>query len=112
MSDKTPIEFSADSSAENNTKTIELIYALPQTQNLVTIEIASDCTVGQAITQSKILDLYPEIDLEVNKVGIFSKVCKLDDQLYDGDRIEIYRPLIADPKEVRKKRAIKQQEKT
>jgi hypothetical protein len=52
-----------------------------------------------------VLDAFPEIDLAQNKVGIFSKLVKLDEKVRDRDRVEIYRPLIADPKEVRRKRA-------
>jgi len=84
---------------------VELIYALPNEQELYSISVQSDLTVEQAIKESSILQDYPEIDLEKVKVGIFSKVCKLTDNLHEGDRIEIYRPLIADPKEARKKRA-------
>ncbi len=84
---------------------IELIYALPDEQKLYLIEVDSNTTVGEAIEISGILDDYPTIDLQKNKVGIFSKVCKLSDGLNDLDRIEIYRPLLADPKEARKKRA-------
>jgi len=85
---------------------IELIYALPQNQTLINLSIQSDATVEQAIEQSGILKDYPEIDLQTNKVGIFSKVCQLSDGLHPGDRIEIYRALIIDPKEARKKRAL------
>ena len=58
-----------------------------------------------AIRASGVLDAFPEIDLAKNKVGIFSKLVKLDETVRDKDRVEIYRPLIADPKEVRRKRA-------
>ena len=89
---------------------IELIYALPHEQKILTIEVLEDTTVEQAIKQSDVLQRYPDIDLTINKIGIFSKGCKLTDKLHDGDRIEIYRPLIIDPKEARKARAIKQKE--
>lgn len=85
--------------------TIEVAYALPQKQSLLQLQVDSDITVKDAITESGILVSHPEIDLGDNKVGIWSKTCKLDSGLKDGDRIEIYRPLIADPKEVRKRRA-------
>jgi len=90
--------------------TIELIYALPDEQDLITIEVKQGTNVEQAIKQSGLLERYPQIDLKVNKVGIFSKVAKLDAELREGDRIEIYRPLIADPKEVRKRKAAMQKE--
>lgn len=86
---------------------IELVYALPDEQKILEIEVAPDTNVKQAIELSGILQQYPEIDLTKNKVGIFSKVTKLDTLLRERDRIEIYRPLIADPKEVRKKKALK-----
>ena len=89
---------------------IELIYALPHEQKILVIEVDENSNVEQAIKQSEILQRYPEIDITINKIGIFSKACKLTDILHDGDRIEIYRPLIADPKEIRKARAIKQKE--
>lgn len=84
---------------------IEVIYALPEEQRLYQLEVDSSTTVEQAIELSGILKDYPMIDLQNSKVGIFSKVCKLSDPLHDLDRIEIYRPLLADPKEARKKRA-------
>jgi len=87
---------------------IELIYPTPNKQKILTIEVSTDCTVEKAINQSTILNLYPEIDLNINKIGIFGKVCKLTDHLRDGDRIEIYRPLLIDPKQARKNRALKQ----
>ena len=84
---------------------VELIYALPLEQKLFTLEVDDGCTVEQAIEQSNILQTYPEIDLEINKVGVFSQVSKLSDTLHPLDRIEIYRKLVADPKDARKKRA-------
>ena len=86
---------------------IELIYALPDQQNIITVKAPQNSTILDAIEQSDILKRFPEIDLNENKVGIFSKVSQLTDSLFDGDRIEIYRTLIADPKEARKQRALK-----
>ena len=60
------------------------------------------------IVQSGVLEKYTEIDLRQNKVGIFSRLAKLTDMVENGDRIEIYRPLVADPKEIRRKRAAEQ----
>ncbi|MDU0112942.1 MAG: putative ubiquitin-RnfH superfamily antitoxin RatB of RatAB toxin-antitoxin module [Psychrosphaera sp.] len=90
----------------NNIK-VELVYGLPQQQTLLSLEVPEGNTVEQVIVNSKIKDKYTDIDLTVNKVGIWNKTCKLQDIVKDGDRIEIYRPLIADPKEVRKRRAEK-----
>lgn len=84
---------------------IEIIYALPEEQELLELEVDSGCTLEQAVKASGILNKYPQIDLEVNKVGIFGKATKLEQELREGDRIEIYRPLIADPKEVRRRKA-------
>lgn len=85
--------------------TIEVAYALPQKQELVQLTLPPGCTAQQAIDASGLRQKYPEIDLAKNKVGIFGKLSKLDTPLRDRDRVEIYRPLIADPKEVRRKRA-------
>lgn len=86
---------------------IEITYALPEKQSLLNLSVPINCSVKDAIEQSGILALHPEIDLKENKVGIWYKATKLDTPLNEGDRIEIYRPLIADPKEVRKRRAAK-----
>jgi hypothetical protein len=84
---------------------VEITYALPHEQILKSVEVAPGITAEQAIRQSGILEKHPEIDLAKNKIGIFGKLAKPDSALRDKDRVEIYRPLIADPKEVRKKRA-------
>ncbi|MBZ0104896.1 MAG: RnfH family protein [Sulfuricella denitrificans] len=84
---------------------IEIAYALQHEQILLKREAVSGITAEQAIRDSGLLEKHPEIDLSKNKIGIFGKLAKLDTVLRDRDRIEIYRPLIADPKEVRKKRA-------
>lgn len=89
-----------------NLITIEIAYAKPLEQVLLSLKVPQESDVKQAIVQSDILNRFPEIDLEkINKVGIFGKVVPLNQPLREGDRIEIYRPLIADPKEVRKQRA-------
>lgn len=84
---------------------VEVVYALPekQYQHVVTLEEGS--TVEQAIVASGLLELRRDIDLSRNKVGVFSRPVKLGDTLQEGDRVEIYRPLIADPKELRRQRA-------
>jgi len=89
----------------NNTINIEVAYALPKKQSLLQLTVDEHCTVEQAISISKICLLYPEISLNNIHVGIFSKPAKLCDCLRESDRIEIYRPLLADPKEIRKRRA-------
>jgi putative ubiquitin-RnfH superfamily antitoxin RatB of RatAB toxin-antitoxin module len=84
---------------------IEVAYALRHKQTLLNIEVDDNASVEDAIQQSNILKKYPEINLKKNKVGIFGKITALDVKLREKDRVEIYRPLIADPKEVRKLRA-------
>lgn len=89
---------------------IEVVYGTPEKQELLSLPVKENTTVEQAIIESGVLNLFNEIDLSVNKVGIWNKMAKLTDVLRDLDRIEIYRPLLADPKEVRKRRAAKAKE--
>ena len=84
---------------------IEVSYALPKKQIIIPILVGKDISVKEAIELSGILKKFKEIDLSINQVGIFGKLTALDNKLRDRDRIEIYRPLIADPKEIRRKRA-------
>ena len=84
---------------------IEVVYPLPTKQEIFSVKLPLGSTVRQAIEASGVLNKYPEIDLTKNKLGIFAKLAKPDAALRDRDRVEIYRPLIADPKEVRKQRA-------
>ncbi len=84
---------------------VEVVYALPQEQKIYSLVVNNSLTVEEIIRESGILDNYPEIDLKKNKVGVFSRNVKLDATVRDKDRIEIYRPLLADPKEIRRKRA-------
>jgi uncharacterized protein len=84
---------------------IEVVYALPQRQELVRVKLPEGSTLKQAIEASGLPQKYPDIDLAKNKVGVFGKLSKMDAVLRDRDRVEIYRPLIADPKQVRKQRA-------
>ncbi|PHM46293.1 RnfH family protein [Xenorhabdus mauleonii] len=84
---------------------IEVVYALPERQYLFNVKLSQGSTVEQAIVASGLLTLRNDIDLTKNKIGIYSRPAKLSDILEEGDRVEIYRPLIADPKEMRRKRA-------
>ncbi|WP_312227671.1 RnfH family protein [Pseudescherichia sp.] len=86
---------------------VEVAYALPEKQYLQHVTLSEGATVEEAINASGLLELRSDIDLAKNKVGIFSRPVKLADAVQDGDRVEIYRPLIADPKELRRKRAEK-----
>ncbi|MGE5470537.1 MAG: RnfH family protein [Bacteroidota bacterium] len=84
---------------------VEVCYARAEKQALVSVKLPTGSTLMQALEASGLLEKHPEIDLKKNKFGIFAKLSKPDAVLRDKDRVEIYRPLIADPKEVRKQRA-------
>jgi len=84
---------------------LEVVYGTPEKQALLEVVIEQGTTVEEAIMASGILKRFPDINLEVLKVGIWNRTCKLTDLPKKGDRIEIYRPLIADPKEIRRQRA-------
>ena len=84
---------------------VEVAYALSDKQSLVSLEVEKGTTLKEAIEASGILDSFGQIDLTKDRVGIFSKFATLDTVLREKDRVEIYRPLIADPKQVRKERA-------
>lgn len=86
---------------------VEVAYALPEEQVIISIKVPKKFNVKQAIEKSGIQEKFPDIDLSKNKVGIFGKQTTLDHFLSDRDRIEIYRLLILDPKEMRRKRASK-----
>lgn len=84
---------------------IEVAYATPARQIILECWIDSGLSVRDAVRQSGIDQHFPEIDLESCDLGVFGKAIATDYELQDGDRIEVYRPLIADPKEVRRQRA-------
>lgn len=84
---------------------IEVAYARPDEQIIIPLQVPADATVAQVITLSRIQERFPEIDPATAKVGIFGKLSKLSAPVRPGDRVEIYRPLLADPKAVRKQRA-------
>ena len=86
---------------------VEVAYALPDKQSLISLEIEDGSTLKEAIEASGILESFEQIDLTKDRVGIFSKFATLDTVLREKDRVEIYRPLIADPKKARKERAAK-----
>jgi putative ubiquitin-RnfH superfamily antitoxin RatB of RatAB toxin-antitoxin module len=89
------------------TLSIEVCYALPDAQRLVAVELPAGATLQQAIEASGILRQHPDIDLKTQKVGVFGKLKPLDAPLADHDRVEIYRPLIVDPKVARQRRVEK-----
>jgi len=86
---------------------IEIAYARPERQMIIERTVEPGTSPRDAVIQSDIDSFFPEIDKENCDIGIFGKVARPDHVLVMGDRIEIYRPLIADPKEVRKQRAAK-----
>ncbi|QIM62673.1 RnfH family protein [Pasteurellaceae bacterium Orientalotternb1] len=87
---------------------VDVAYAYPDKAFLKKVYLDSPVSIQNVILQSGVLEKFTEIDLRENKVGIFSRPAKLTDLVEDGDRIEIYRPLIADPKEIRRLRAEQQ----
>lgn len=87
---------------------VEVSYAMPDEQVILSVEVPEDCVVEEAIKRSGILERFPQIDIATDKCGIFGKMCKLTASLHNKDRIEIYRKLIADPKESRRQQAEKQ----
>jgi putative ubiquitin-RnfH superfamily antitoxin RatB of RatAB toxin-antitoxin module len=84
---------------------VQVCYATPVVQFLCDLQVAAGTTLEQAIVQSGLLQQVPDIDLATAAVGIYAKKKPLDTVLREHDRIEVYRPLIADPKEARRRRA-------
>ena len=91
--------------SSNGSIRVEVIHARPERQWLIPLDVAHGCTVGEAIKLSGIQALVPDIDIAERRVGIFYRPCALDTTLRSGDRVEIYRPLLNDPKDARRKRA-------
>lgn len=84
---------------------IEVAYALAERQEIIKLKLPEGSTLQQAVEASGLLQKHADIDLAKGKFGIYGKLAKPEAVLRDRDRVEIYRPLIADPKEVRKQRA-------
>lgn len=93
--------------AIDKTILVEVAYATPKKQIILAVQIKENMTIEEAIIHSDILNIFPEIDLATQKVGAFSKPKEITDLVQENDRIEIYRPLLIDPKEARKTRAKK-----
>jgi len=91
--------------SDNQNIKVEVAYALPERQAIIEVEVAAGTTALEAVEQSGVTSRFEGIDLENSRLGIFGKVASGSQVLKAGDRVEIYRPLIADPKEVRKERA-------
>jgi len=84
---------------------VEVAYATPSRQEVIEVVIPPGASIEQVIRESGLLQRFPEIDLARSRVGIFGEIASLQDPVRDGDRVEIYRPLLADPKETRRRRA-------
>ena len=90
---------------------IEVTYSTERFVELIPLSVNEGTTVIEAIHQSGIIEIHPEANIETGNIGIYGKVCSQNTVLSEGDRVEIYRPLLADPKEARRARASRQQEK-
>ena len=84
---------------------VEVVYALPDRQILLTLDVEQGTTARMAVERSGILQRHPEVDLERTKLGVFGRAVSPGTSLRDGDRVEIYRPLIANPRQARRERA-------
>ena len=89
----------------NNLIKVEVAYARPDEQKILEVMVEPGSTLEAAIDRSGILEIFPEIDLNEQKVGVFGKSRKLTDRVNEGDRVEIYRGLIIDPMDLRRKKA-------
>lgn len=85
---------------------VEVVYAAASRQVVKTLTLSTGSSVEAAIRASGLLEEFPEIDLTANRIGIFGEFASLDQSLDDGERVEIYRALLADPKETRRRRAL------
>ncbi|MFZ6721057.1 RnfH family protein [Undibacterium sp. Ji49W] len=94
--------------ADQANMTVQVCYASPSTVSLLDVQVDTQATLMQVIQQSGIIQLHPEMDVSTLKVGVFGKLKTMDAHLHPGDRVEIYRPLVADPMEARRRRAKKQ----
>lgn len=84
---------------------VEVAYGTPQEQVLFSVSVPQGCTLEEAVRGSGLLERFPALNLDTARVGIFSRPANLDTVLEEGDRVEIYRPLLVDPKEARRRRA-------
>jgi putative ubiquitin-RnfH superfamily antitoxin RatB of RatAB toxin-antitoxin module len=90
-----------------DTIAVKVVYALPDRQRLIALQVPQGTTVQEAIERSGLMHEFPEIDVGRQKIGVFGKRVSPQRVLSAGERVEIYRPLIADPKEARRQRASK-----
>ncbi|MGI2096298.1 RnfH family protein [Shewanella glacialipiscicola] len=86
---------------------VDVVYALPTQQKVIPVHVTPGTSAIEVVRLSNIVSFFPEIDLDTVKLGVFSNVVKHDQVILPGQRVEIYRPMIADPKDVRRRRADK-----
>lgn len=105
-------ESANDTGADNGAGSIavEVAYAEPETQFLESVKVPLGSTLADAIAASSLHSAFPKVEVDPGRVGIFGRKATLDEVLKDGDRVEVYRPLLADPKAVRRARAEAQKE--
>lgn len=101
------VELKADIPAQTGMITVSVCYARPDWQFLRQLQVPAESSLQSALEQSGLLQAVPELQLDQVKVGIFGKLKTLQTPLRSGDRVEVYRPLIADPKDARRRRAQK-----
>ncbi|WP_133405994.1 RnfH family protein [Parashewanella tropica] len=87
--------------------TVDVVYALPKQQKIISVTVSPETSAIEVLKQSGMQTFFPEIDYDEVKLGVFSNLIKPDRVMEAGERLEIYRPLIADPKDVRRRRAEK-----
>lgn len=90
---------------------VEVVYALPESEDAVRIRLAAGASAADALRASGILARHPEIDPARSKLGVYGRVVPPETRLTDGDRVEVYRPLAIDPKEARRRRALKKKKR-
>lgn len=90
---------------------VEVAYATPARQEVIAVSVRPGATIEQVIRESEMLLRFPEIDLSRHRVGIFGEIARLHDPVHDHDRVEIYRPLMTDPKEGRRNKAARGRKK-
>jgi putative ubiquitin-RnfH superfamily antitoxin RatB of RatAB toxin-antitoxin module len=93
------------SSSPEQPITIEVVYALAHEQTVITLRLPRGSTAAQALVKSGLAARHPDLDLSEVKLGIYGRLVSADTVLEDGDRVEVYRPLSADPKQARRRRA-------
>ena len=90
---------------QGDTITVEVAYGLPDRQFLEALDVPAGTTALEAIDASSLREAFPEVGIDSDGIGVFSRKVPLDHVLSNGDRVEIYRPLLIDPKEARRARA-------